>query len=87
MGAGSFAVMYALSKEFLVLVLISIVIAIPIGWIIVENLLKQFAYRIELSVPVVALIAFGAFIIALLTVSFQAYKATGINPAKALKVE
>jgi ABC-type antimicrobial peptide transport system permease subunit len=87
MGASSFSVMYTLSKEFLMLVLISIVIAIPLGWIIVENLLKQFAYRIELSVPVVALIAFGAFIIALLTVSFQAYKATGINPATALKVE
>ena len=87
MGAGSFSVMYSLSKEFLVLVLISIVIAIPLGLIIVENLLKQFAYRIELSVPIVSLIAFGAFIIALLTVSFQAYRATGINPAKALKVE
>lgn len=87
MGAGSTIVMYTLSREFLMLVLISIVIAVPLGWIIVENLLKQFAYRIELSVLVFAGIALGAIIIAMLTVSFQAYKATGINPAEALKVE
>ncbi len=87
MGAGSLPVMYTLSKEFLLLVLISIVIAIPIGWIAVGNLLKQFAYRIEMSIVVVILIAIGALIIAMFTVSFQAYKATGINPADALKVE
>jgi putative ABC transport system permease protein len=87
MGAGSLKVMYTLSKEFLILVLISIVIAIPIGWIIVGNLLKQFANRIDISIVVFAGIAIGAIIIAMLTVSFQAYKATGINPAEALKVE
>ena len=87
MGAGSFTVMYTLSKEFLLLVLISIIIAIPVGWIIVGNLLKQFAYRIEMSILVFIAIAIGAIIIALLTVSFQAYKASGTNPAEALKVE
>jgi predicted permease len=87
MGAGSFKVMYTLSKEFLILVLISIIIAIPLGWIIVGNLLKQFANRIDMSLLVFAGIGLGAVIIAMLTVSFQAYKATGINPAEALKVE
>jgi putative ABC transport system permease protein len=87
MGAGSFVVMYTLSKEFLLPVLISIIIAIPLGWIIVGNLLKQFAIRIDMSPFVFAGIASGALLIAMLTVSFQAYKATGINPAEALKVE
>ena len=87
MGADSVTVMYTLSKEFMLLVLISIVIAIPLGWIIVGNLLKQFAYRIEMSMLVFTGIALGAVIIAMLTVSFQAYKATGINPAEALKIE
>jgi ABC-type antimicrobial peptide transport system permease subunit len=50
-------------------------------------LLGQFAYRIEVSVLVFAGIAIGAIIVAMSTVSFQAYKATGINPAEALKVE
>ena len=87
MGAGSLTVMYTLSKEFLLPVLLSILIAIPLGWLIVVNLLKQFAYRIDLSILVFLEIAGGAILIALLTVSFQAYKATGINPAEALKVE
>ena len=87
MGADSLAVMYTLSREFLLPVLISIILAIPVGWIIVRNLLKQFAYRIDISIIVFAVIAIGAIAIALFTVSFQAYKATGINPAEALKVE
>jgi putative ABC transport system permease protein len=87
MGAGSLTVMYALSKEFLLPVILSIIIAIPLGWLIVVNLLKQFAYRIDLSILVFLGIAAGAIMISLLTVSFQAYKATGINPAEALKVE
>jgi putative ABC transport system permease protein len=87
MGAGSGSVIYTLSKEFLLLVIISIAIALPLGCIIVHNMLKQFAYRINLSIIVLAFIALGAVIIALITVSFQAYKASGINPAEALKVE
>jgi putative ABC transport system permease protein len=87
MGASSLLVMYTLSKEFILLVLISIVIAIPVGWLIIKSLLKQFAYRIELDPFVFVGISLGAIIIAMLTVSFQAYKATGINPAEALKVE
>jgi putative ABC transport system permease protein len=87
MGAGFFAIMYTVSKEFLVLILISIVIAIPSGWIIVGNLLKQFPYRIDMGIFVFAGIALGAAIIAMLTVSFQAYRASGLNPAEALKVE
>jgi ABC-type antimicrobial peptide transport system permease subunit len=87
MGADSFTVMYTLSLEFLLPVIISIVIAIPLGWLIVSNLLKQFAYRIDISFLVLAGIALGAIVIAVLTVSFQAYKATGINPSEALKAE
>jgi putative ABC transport system permease protein len=87
MGAGQAIVMYTMSKEYLLLVLVSIVIALPLGWIIVTDMLKQFAYRIDLSIYVFAGIASGAIMIALITVSFQAYKASGINPAEALKVE
>jgi len=79
--------MYTLSKEFLILVLISIIIAIPLGWVLVNNILKEFATRIDISFVVFTLIAFGAILIAMLTISFQAFKATGINPAEALKIE
>jgi putative ABC transport system permease protein len=87
MGADSITVMYTLVREFLLPVLISVIIAIPVGWIIVRSLLKQFPYRIDVSLFIFAGIAAGAIVIATLTVSFQAYKATGINPATALKVE
>ena len=80
-------VMYTLTKEFLVFVLIAIMISVPLGWFIVAKLLQQFAYRIDINPLVFAGISAGAIIIAILTVSFQAYKATGINPAEALKVE
>jgi putative ABC transport system permease protein len=87
MGASSVSVMFTLVREFLTPVLISILIAIPLGWLVVSNLLKQFAYRIDLSLLIFLLIALGAIVIATITVSFQAYRATGINPAEALKIE
>ena len=87
MGAGSLMIMYTMSKEFLYLVIISIIIAIPLGYIIVNNLLKEFAYRIDFSFAVIAAIASGAVIISIFTISFQAYKSSTINPAEALKIE
>ncbi len=87
MGAGSLIIMYDLIREFLVFVLMAIVISVPLGWYIVTKLLGQFAYRIDINPLVFATIAVGAILIAILTVGFQAYKATGINPAEALKVE
>jgi ABC-type antimicrobial peptide transport system permease subunit len=87
MGANSLMVMFTLSREFLFLVIISLLIALPLSLIIVENLLKQFAYRISLDLIVFAAIAAGAVLIAMLTVSYHAYKASGINPAEALKIE
>jgi len=87
MGAGTLTILYAMVKEFMVLILISLIFALPAGWIIVGKLLNQFASRIDMSIPVFAMIAAGAFLIALITVSFQAFKASLINPAAALKVE
>jgi ABC-type antimicrobial peptide transport system permease subunit len=87
MGAGSLPIVYAMSKEFVTLVFISILIAVPAGWYIVKKLLQQFAYRIDVDLVVFLVIAAGAILIAFATVSFQAWKATGINPAVALKVE
>jgi putative ABC transport system permease protein len=87
MGAGALTVIYTMTKEFIILVLVSIVIAVPVGWIIVEKLLRQFANRIDMSIPVFLWIAIGTVLIAMVTVSFHAFKATSINPAEALKIE
>jgi putative ABC transport system permease protein len=87
MGAGSLTVMYTLTKEFLVFVFIAIIISVPLGWYIVTKLLKEYAYKIDINPLVFVAISAGAVLIAILTVSFQAYRATGINPAEALKIE
>jgi putative ABC transport system permease protein len=87
MGAGSLTVMYTLTREFLVFVLMAIVVSVPLGWYIVSKLLQQFAYRVDINPLVFVYISAGAILIAIITVSFQAYKATGINPAEALKIE
>ena len=87
MGAGPVSIIYALSREFVTLVVISIVIAVPVGWYIVNKLLSEFANRIEIDFLIFVFISAGALLVAFLTVSFQAYKATGINPATALKIE
>lgn len=87
MGAGTVTIQYLMIKEFLILVGISLLIAIPAGWLIVGNLLKQFASRIDLLIIVFIIIAVCALIIALITVSFQAFLASRINPAEALKIE
>ncbi len=87
MGAGTPAILYSMVREFLLLIFISLIIALPAGWIIVANLLKQFANRIEMKISVFAIIATGTLIIALATVIFQAIKASMINPASALKIE
>ncbi|MBN1198856.1 MAG: ABC transporter permease [Bacteroidales bacterium] len=87
MGAGVFSVIYSLSREFLILVIISIVLAFAIGWYVIGEMLNEFAYHIDMSALVFGIIAIGALILALITVSFQAFKASGINPAMALKAE
>ncbi len=87
MGADSFTIIITMAKEFLLLVFISLIIALPAGWFIVDKLLQQFPYRIDLNIAVFILIAAGALAIAFLTVIFQALRASRINPAEALKVE
>jgi putative ABC transport system permease protein len=87
MGADNLTVLLTMIKEFLVLILISAMIAIPVGRIVAGALLKQFPVRVDMNLMIFAGIALGALVVALATVSFQAYKAALINPAAALKVE
>jgi len=87
MGADSASVIYTMAWEFLVLVVIALTIAIPAGWILVNKLLQQFAYRIDINVYIFILIALGTLILAALTVGYQAYRASCTNPATALKTE
>lgn len=87
MGADSLIIMRTMASEYLVLVMISLLIALPAGWVIVNKLLQQFAYRIDMNIIVFAGIAAATIIIAMLTVGYQAYRASCINPSEALKIE
>jgi putative ABC transport system permease protein len=76
-----------LSKEFLKLVIIAVVIASPIAWWAMNKWLQDFAYRTTIGWPVFAITASIALCIALLTISFQAIKAAIANPVKSLRTE
>jgi predicted permease len=86
-GASVSNVVAMLSKDFLVLVSISLLIAVPLSWWMMDNWLQSFAYRINIS-PLVFLIAcFSVVLITLITVSFQSIKASVTNPVKSLRTE
>lgn len=87
LGASVISIMTLLSKDFLKLVLIAIVIASPIAWYGMSQWLQDFAYHINIEWWVFALAGLLAVGIALLTVSFQAIKAALMNPVKSLKTE
>lgn len=77
----------ALSTEFAKLVLIANLIAWPVAYLLVDDWLQNFAYRVELSWWVFALGAILALLIALGTVGYQAMRAALANPIEALKDE
>ncbi len=76
-----------LSLDFLKLIGIAVVIAVPVGYFVMENWLQDFAYRIEINPLIFFMAAISALAIAMLTVSFQAIKAAVANPIKSLKTE
>ena len=87
LGASVYNLWQMLSKEFVVLVVISSIIAIPLAWYYLHNWLKQYHYKTEISLWVFVLSGAGALIITLITVSFQAIKAAIANPVKSLRTE
>lgn len=85
MGASVRGIVTMLSKEFVMLVLIAFVIAIPIGFYAMDLWLQNFAYRMELSFMVFVISGAVALIIAWLTVGFESFKAAMENPVESLR--
>ena len=86
-GASVNSITFMLTKDFLGLVFIAVLIAFPLSWYLMDRWLSSFAYRINIS-PLVFLIAIASVIlITILTVSFQAIKAALANPVKSLRSE
>ena len=76
-----------LSKDFLKLVMIALIIAIPLAWMASNKWLENYPYRITISWTMFAVAGLLVIAIALFTVSFQAIKAAVANPVKSLRTE
>ncbi|GAB3263949.1 ABC transporter permease [Larkinella harenae] len=87
LGASVTSIVALLSKDFIRLVGIAILIATPLGWYAMNQWLADFAYRVELSWWVFALAGLVAVLVALLTVSYQSIKAALVNPVRSLRSE
>ena len=87
LGASVGSIVALLSKDFIKLVLIAIVMATPIAWYAMNRWLQDFAYKINIEWWVFALSGLLAIGIALLTVSFQSVKAALMNPVTSLRSE
>ncbi|MFD1256242.1 ABC transporter permease [Mucilaginibacter terrae] len=87
LGASVYSLWSMLCKDFIGLVIISCVIAVPVAWYFLNQWLQAYEYRTEISWWVFAISALGALTITLLTVSFQAIRAALANPVKSLRTE
>jgi len=87
LGASVASLMQLLSFSFLKMVTLSIVIAIPVAYAIMNNWLKSFEFHTSLSWVIILVASAATLAIALFTVSFQAYRAAKANPVDALKYE
>ncbi|MDQ1350696.1 MAG: hypothetical protein QG657_998 [Acidobacteriota bacterium] len=86
-GASISDIVWLISKEFLKWVMISLIIAFPIGWYAMNRWLQDFAYRIGIEWWMFVCTTFAALAIAFFTVSYQVIKAARANPVDSLRYE
>ena len=87
MGSTSREVLLLMLRTFSIPMLISFVIAMPLAWYIMRDWLSNFSYRIALSPWIFAAAGFTCFIISMLTVIFQSWRAASENPINNIKTE
>jgi len=87
LGASVFKLWQLLSKDFVMLVLISLLIASPVAWYFMHGWLQNYDYHADVAWWIFIITGAGAMIITLLTVSFQSIKAALANPVKSLRSE
>lgn len=87
LGASVSGLVSLVSKDFLKLILISFLIAAPVGYFIMQQWLKEFTYKTNIGFDVFLISGIGIILIAAITVSWQSIKAALTNPVKSLKSE
>lgn len=87
LGASAAGVSFLLTKNFLRLVLLANLIALPIGWFLMHEWLQNFAYRTNIGPLVFAASVFITIVIALVTISYQTIRAATADPVESLRYE
>ena len=87
LGASVGDIVVTLSRDFILLISIAIVIAIPAAWWASAKWLQGFSYRTSVTWDVFAVAALATILLAIITVSFRAIKAALVNPVKSLRTE
>jgi putative ABC transport system permease protein len=87
LGASVRNIIYLLSKEFTVLVIIAFIISAPIAWYIMNKWLQNYTYRIPLSASIFVIAIVSSVVIAWITVAHRAVKAAIVNPVDSLRSE
>ena len=87
LGSSVTQIISLLSKDFIKLVLLSFLIAFPLGYYLMNKWLQDFAYRIEISLWIYLLTAVITLLIAFITISFKSIQAATANPIKSIKTE
>ncbi|MGE8428855.1 MAG: ABC transporter permease [Sphingobacterium sp.] len=85
LGASVSGLIQMLNREFVTLIAISCIIAFPIAWMIMSKWLTNYAHHVAISWTIFVISAVAAIVIALLTISSQAFKAAIANPTKTLR--
>jgi ABC-type antimicrobial peptide transport system permease subunit len=87
LGASVFGVWALLSKEFVMVILLALLIAAPLAYYFMHSWLQHFQYRTSFSWWIFVVTGFGALFITVLTVSFQSFRAANANPVISLRSE
>jgi ABC-type antimicrobial peptide transport system permease subunit len=87
LGASVANIVFLFSKEFLALITISFVIAVPVGWYLMKDWLQSFVYRISIGADVFVIAIVASLLLAWFTVGYKAIRAALANPVKSLRSE
>jgi putative ABC transport system permease protein len=86
-GANDGTILKLISKDFLILVTVGIIIAVPVAWYFMSNWLENYVYRINISITLIVLAALLTLVITFITVSYKAYQASILDPANSIRTE
>ncbi len=87
LGASVNSILILLSRDFLKLILLALILAIPLGWFVMSRWLQDYAFRINIAWWVFAIAGIAALVVALITICIQSLKAATKNPVLSLKTE